>query len=168
MKIEFEHIQAAHCENGVTVSLLRNIGVSKITEPLAFGIGSGLFFIYIPLLKVNNGPAFAYRTMPGLLFKRTCKALGIPVRRKKFRSEKEAQLFLDSCLDAGHVVGCQVGVYFLPYFPKEYRFHFNAHNLIVYGKEGDRYLISDPIMETPTTMSAYELQRVRFARGVLA
>jgi hypothetical protein len=168
MNIPFEHIQAAHCENGVTTSLLRNIGVSKITEPLAFGIGSGLFFIYIPLLKVNNGPAFAYRTMPGLIFKRTCKALGIPVRRKKFRSEKEAQLFLDSCLDAGHVVGCQVGVYFLPYFPKEYRFHFNAHNLIVYGKEGDRYLISDPIMETPTTMSAYELQRVRFARGVLA
>jgi hypothetical protein len=168
MKIDFEHIQAGHCENGVTVSLLRNIGVDKITEPLAFGIGSGLFFVYIPLLKVNNGPAFAFRTMPGLIFKRTCKALGIPVRRKKFSSKKKAQEFLEACLEAGHAVGCQVGVYYLPYFPKEYRFHFNAHNLIVFGKEGDRYRISDPVMETSTTMSGYELERVRFARGVLA
>ena len=48
------------------------------------------------------------------------------------------------------------------------RFHFNAHNLIVYGREGDRYLVSDPIMENPTSLSAYELERVRFAKGVLA
>ena len=60
MKLPFEHIQAAHCENGVTTSLLHTIGIDKITEPLAFGIGSGLFFTYIPLLKVNNGPAFAF------------------------------------------------------------------------------------------------------------
>lgn len=168
MKTEFEHIQAAHCENGVTVSLLRTIGVEKITEPLAFGIGSGLFFTYIPLLKVNKGPAFAFRTMPGLIFKRTCWALGVTVRRMKFRSKDKAQAVLESCLAAGHAVGCQVGVYYLPYFPKEYRFHFNAHNLIVYGKTGDRYMVSDPIMETPATLSAFELERVRFARGLLS
>ena len=168
MKIPFEHIQAAHCENGVTVSLLKNIGVHNITEPLAFGMGSGLFFTYIPLLKVNNGPAFAFRTMPGLIFKRTCRALGITVRRKRFRRKDKAQAYLEDCLDAGHAVGCQVGVYYLPYFPKEYRFHFNAHNLIVYGKEDGRYLVSDPIMENPTSLSEYELERVRFARGVLS
>jgi hypothetical protein len=168
MKIPFEHIQAAHCENGVTVSLLKHIGVEKITEPLAFGIGSGLFFTYIPFLKVNKGPAFAFRTMPGLIFKRTCRALGITVRRKKFRRKENAQAFLDNCLDAGRPVGCQVGVYYLPYFPKEYRFHFNAHNLIVFGNENGRYLVSDPIMENPTSLSADELERVRFARGVLS
>ena len=168
MTIEFEHIQAAHCENGVTVSLLKNIGVEKITEPLAFGIGSGLFFTYIPLLKVNNGPAFAFRTMPGLIFKRTCRALGITVKRKKFRRKDQAQAALDECLDAGRAVGCQVGVYYLSYFPKEYRFHFNAHNLIVFGREQGRYLVSDPIMEHPTSLSEYELERVRFAKGVLS
>lgn len=168
MKIQFEHIQAAHCENGVTVSLLKNIGVDKITEPLAFGIGSGLFFTYIPLLKVNKGPAFAFRTMPGLIFKRTCRALGITVMRKKFRRKDRAQACLEACLAAGHAVGCQVGVYYLPYFPREYRFHFNAHNLIVFGKDEGRYLVSDPIMEGPTSISDYELERVRFARGVLS
>ena len=168
MKTEFKHLQAAHCENGVTTNLLRSIGVDKLTEPLAFGIGSGLFFVYIPLLKINKGPAIAFRTMPGLIFKRTCKSLNILVVRKKFSSKEEAEKFLDACLQAGQPVGCQVGVYYLSYFPKEYRFHFNAHNIIVYGSEGDNYLISDPVMENVTTLTRYELERVRFAKGALA
>lgn len=168
MKTEFKHLQAAHCENGVTTNLLKTIGVNKLTEPLSFGIGSGLFFVYIPLLKINNGPAIAFRTMPGLIFKRTCKSLNIPVVRKKFNSKEAAAKYLDECLATGQPVGCQVGVYYLTYFPKEYRFHFNAHNLIVYGKEGDNYNISDPVMENVTTLSSYELERVRFAKGALA
>lgn len=168
MKTEFTHLQAAHCENGVTTNLLTLAGVNNLTEPLVFGIGSGLFFIYIPFLKVNKGPAFAYRTMPGLIFKRTCKALDIPVVRKKFSSREKAQQVLDECIREGRPVGVQVGVYFLTYFPKEYRFHFNAHNLIVYGKEGDDYLISDPVMETVTKLTTYELERVRFAKGAMA
>lgn len=168
MKLDFQHTQAAHCENGVTTSLLRHHGVNQITEPLAFGIGAGLFFIYIPFMKINNGPAIAFRTQPGLIFNRTCKALNIPVERKKFRSKEEAEKILLDCLAAGQPVGCQVGVYYLTYFPKEYRFHFNAHNLIVFGKEGDNFLISDPVMEMATSLSSYELERVRFAKGAFA
>ncbi|HTE01763.1 MAG TPA: BtrH N-terminal domain-containing protein [Mucilaginibacter sp.] len=168
MKLDFEHLQSAHCESGVTSSLLRESSLSKITEPLAFGIGAGLFFVYVPLIKINNGPAIAFRTIPGYIFKRTCKALGIPVIRKKFSSKEKAEAFLKHCLDEGHPVGCQVGVYYLSYFPREYRFHFNAHNLIVYGKEGDNYLISDPVMDKATTLTSYELERVRFAKGALA
>jgi hypothetical protein len=168
MKLDFQHTQAAHCENGVTTSLLRHHGVNQITEPLAFGIGSGLFFVYIPFMKINNGPAIAFRTQPGLIFKRTCRALDIPAERKKFRSKEEAEKMLMECLKAGQPVGCQVGVYYLTYFPKEYRFHFNAHNLIVYGREEDHYLISDPVMEKATSLSSYELERVRFAKGAFA
>ena len=79
---DFNHLQAAHCENGVTMSLLKNIVVTQITEPLAFGIGAGLFFVYIPIIKINNGPVIAFRTLPGHIFNRTCKALDIPVIRK--------------------------------------------------------------------------------------
>ncbi|GAB3910784.1 BtrH N-terminal domain-containing protein [Mucilaginibacter boryungensis] len=168
MKIDFEHRQSAHCESGVTSNLLRQASGGKITEPLAFGIGAGLFYAYIPFISINNGPAIAFRTMPGWIFKRTCKSLGIPVVRKKFSSREQAETYLNDRLNEGQPVGCQVGVYYLSYFPKEYRFHFNAHNLIVYGKEGDNYLISDPIMETPTTLTSYELERVRFAKGALA
>jgi len=165
---EFIHHQTAHCENGVTMSLLQHHGVDFMTEPLAFGMGSGLFYIHIPFMKVNNGPAISFRTMPGAIFKRTCKALDVKVERKKFKDPKEATRFLDEKIAQGIQVGCQVGVFHLPYFPKEYRFHFNAHNLIVFGKEGDRYLVSDPVMEVTTSLTTEELERVRFAKGALA
>lgn len=168
MQIDFEHIQSAHCENGVTTNLLRFAGMNQITEPLAFGIGSGIFYIHIPFMKINGGPAISFRTMPGQIFTRTCRALGVPVERKTFSSKQKAQEFLDNCLANNQPAGCQVGVYYLTYFPKEFRFHFNAHNLVVYGKEGDNYLVSDPVMETVTTLSTHDLERVRFAQGALA
>ena len=168
MKIEFKHQQAAHCETGVTSSLLKFAGIDKMTEPLAFGIGAGLFYVHIPFIKINNGPAIAFRTLPGWVFSRTCRSLGIPLVRKKFNSKEAAESFLMESLEKGQPVGCQVGVYYLSYFPKEYRFHFNAHNIVVFGKEEDNYLISDPIMENATTLTSYELGRVRFAKGALA
>ncbi len=164
----FRHVQTAHCENGVTTALLRYHGLEFMTEPLAFGMGSGLFYIQIPFLTVNNGPAISFRTMPGAIFKRTCKSLGVEVTRKKFSNQLAAQDFLDKKIEEGVPVGCQVGVFHLSYFPKEYRFHFNAHNLIVYGREDGRYMISDPVMEDVTTLSKEDLTRVRFAQGPLA
>jgi hypothetical protein len=75
---------------------------------------------------------------------------------------------LDENLKNNNPVGLQVGVYNLTYFPDEYRFHFNAHNLVVYGKKDDTYLISDPVMETVTTLTDKELEKVRFAKGAFA
>ena len=168
MELNFQHIQAAHCENGVTTNLLKHAGMHQITEPLAFGIGAGIFYVHIPFLKISGGPAISFRTMPGQIFTRTCRALGVPVERKTFSNKQKAQQFLDDCLAKGQPAGCQVGVYHLTYFPKEFRFHFNAHNLVVYGKEGDLYKVSDPVMETVTTISTHDLERVRFAQGALA
>jgi hypothetical protein len=164
----FQHVQTAHCENGVTTALLRYHGLDFMTEPLAFGMGSGLFYIQIPFLTVNNGPAISFRTMPGAIFKRTCHALGVDVTRKKFSRESAAQEFLDKKIKEGVPVGCQVGVFHLPYFPREYRFHFNGHNLIVYGAADGQYMISDPVMEDVTTIAPEDLTRVRFAKGTFA
>lgn len=168
MSNNFKHLQAAHCENGVTTALLAHYGIHKLTEPLAFGIGSGLFYIQLPFMKVNGGPAISFRTMPGLIFKRTCTSLGVPVTRKKFSNHQKAMFELDERILAGRPTACQVGVYYLTYFPKEYRFHFNAHNLIVVDKQGENYIISDPIMEGLVSLTGYELERVRFAKGAFA
>ena len=135
---------------------------------MIFGIGSGLLFFYFPWLKVNQAPAISYRTMPGHIFSKVARRLGFRVRHERFSSPQKAQQALDERLQRGMPIGLQVGVYHLTYFPDAYRFHFNAHNLVVYGKEGDTYLISDPVMEQPTKLSTKELEKVRFAKGVLA
>lgn len=165
--LPFEHTQSAHCENGVASNLLQHEGL-PISEPMIFGIGSGLFFVYLPFIKVNFAPGFSYRPMPGTIFSKAAKRLGFTIERKKFRSEKEAQTALEENLKKNIPTGLQVGVFHLTYFPPEYQFHFNAHNLVVYGKEGNDFLISDPVMPFVTRLSEAELSRVRFAKGVMA
>lgn len=53
MTIAFPHRQSAHCESGVTANLLTCGGI-EISEAMAFGIGSGLFFGYVPFLKMGG------------------------------------------------------------------------------------------------------------------
>lgn len=167
METNFVHHQAAHCENGVASNLLKHNGLN-ISEPMVFGIGSGLFFVYLPILRVNYAPAISYRPMPGSIFNKAAKRLGLKIKRQKFSSEANAVKVLDENLKNNIPSGLQVGVYNLTYFPDEYRFHFNAHNLVVYGKTDTDYLISDPIMENVTTLTHDELRKVRFAKGAFA
>ncbi len=167
METNFTHHQSAHCENGVASNLLKHNGLN-ISEPMVFGIGSGLFFVYLPFLKVNFAPAISYRPMPGIIFNRLAKRLGLKIKRIKFSSEANAAKALDENLKNNIPTGLQVGVFNLTYFPDEYRFHFNAHNLVVYGKTDTHYLISDPVMENVTTLTHAELNKVRFAKGAFA
>ena len=167
METNFKHNQSAHCENGVASNLLKHNGLN-ISEPMVFGIGSGLFFVYLPFIKVNFAPAISYRPMPGIIFNRVAKRLGLKIKREKFSSEANAVKALDDNLKNNIPTGLQVGVFNLTYFPDEYRFHFNAHNLVVYGKTETDYLISDPVMETVTILTHAELNKVRFAKGAFA
>jgi len=167
MEINFTHHQTAHCENGVVSNLMKHNGFD-ISEPMVFGIGSGLIYCYIPFLKINHAPVVTYRIMPGLIFNRFAKRVGIKIKREKFKNVQQAKKTLDTNLENNNPVGLQVGVYNLTYFPDEYRFHFNAHNLVVYGKKENEYLISDPVMENVTTLTDKELEKVRFAKGAFA
>lgn len=167
METNFTHHQSAHCENGVASNLLKHNGLN-ISEPMVFGIGSGLFFVYLPFLKINYAPAISYRPLPGQIFNKLAKRLGLKIKRQKFSSEANATNALDENLKNNIPSGLQVGVYNLTYFPDEYRFHFNAHNLVVYGKTETDYLISDPVMENVTTLTHEELNKVRFAKGTFA
>lgn len=167
MAIEFKHEQSAHCENGVASNLLNFYGMS-LSEPMIFGIGSGLFFSHMPFVKVNNIPVTSFRPLPGVIFKRAARRLGFTVKRKKFRNQDKSMIALDRLLSKNIPVGMLVGVYHLSYFPAPYRFHFNAHNIVVFGKKEEAYHISDPIMEQYTSLTYKELKRVRYAKGLFA
>ena len=165
--INFPHNQSAHCESGVASNLFSHRGI-KITEAMAFGIGSGLFFGYLPFIRLNGLPLVTYRSAAGHILKRMAEIQGVEMYQKKFRSREQAMAELDEALEASIPVGLQTGVYWLPYFPRALRFHFNAHNLVVYGKEDNQYLISDPVFPMPVRCPAEDLVRARFASGALA
>ena len=165
--IAFEHQQYAHCESGVLSAMLRAKGLA-MTEAMAFGLASGLSFAYLPFIKINQLPLIAYRMPPRFLIKSLQRLLKLPFKFETFRNAEKGQQRLDELLAQGKLVGLQTSVYFLPYFPPAMRFHFNAHNLLVYGKDGDDYLISDPVFEQVKRCASADLQKARFVRGVLA
>lgn len=167
MSTPFVHQHAAHCESGVAANLLRHHGMA-LSEPMVFGLSSALSFAYLPFIKISGMPLIAYRIPPKQIIKRLGAILGTPFRFETFRTPKQGQTRLDELLAQNHVVGLQTSVYWLPYFPQDMRFHFNAHNLVVFGKQDGLYQISDPVFETSMQCAPEDLNRARFTKGMLA
>ncbi len=147
--------------------MLSHDGLS-ISEPMAFGLASGLTFAYIPLIKLSGMPLIAYRMPPRKIIKGVQKRLGLGMHYQTFRNPDKGMEELDKQLEQGRLVGLQTSVFWLPYFPESMRFHFNAHNLLVYGRDGDDYLISDPVFEDVVRCNRAALKKARFAKGTLA
>jgi len=165
--IDLEHKMSAHCENGATGNLLRFYGVD-VSEPMIFGLGAGLAFVYFPFIKMVGAPLTGFRLMPGAIFSRINKALGTKFEKRKFVGKPEkAMQELDKTLMQGTPVGLLVGAYDLTYFPTAFRFHFNAHNIVVFRKKDDKYLVSDSVLENPEWITYDDLKRVRFAKGIM-
>lgn len=164
---DFAHRQAAHCESGVVSALMSHHGM-PMSEPMAFGLASALTFAYFPFVKLSGMPLIAYRMPPGAIVGAMSKRMGVKIESRRFRDPKAGMAALDEQLAQGRIVGLQTCIYWLPYVPEAMRFHFNMHNLIVYGREGDDYLISDPVFEVVTRCPAAALEKARFAKGAMA
>jgi hypothetical protein len=163
----YQHRHAAHCESGVAANMFSHYG-GAMSEAMAFGISSGLSFAYLPFIRLIGFPLIAYRMPPRFILKGVARALRARMHFETFRDPQAGMRRLDALLAQGKVVGLQTSVFWLPYFPQDMRFHFNAHNLLVFGKEADDYLISDPVAEEPQRCARVDLQRARFAKGALA
>ena len=164
----FQHIQTAHCESGVTSNLFQNAGV-PLSEAMAFGIGSGLFFVYLPFAKVMGLPLTSYRSFPGGIFKKTCNRLGIPYEYRTFRDPVSGIRELDGFIMDQQAVGVRTNIYWLPYIPERFRFQFNGHNLVVFGKTAEEaYLVSDPVVDQVMVCPSRAMTKARFAKGILA
>jgi len=49
---DFKGFQGQHCESTATASLLRHAGM-EMSEPMVFGLGQGLGFIYWKMSSMN-------------------------------------------------------------------------------------------------------------------
>lgn len=150
------------------MSLMMSHHGLPLSEAMVFGLSGALLFAYIPFLKLGGMPLITYRAQPKGIIKGLQKNLGIRMRMHTFSKPQEGMEKLDVLLKEGKIVGAQSSVFWLPYFPPEMRFHFNAHNLIIYGKDKGQYLISDPVFETGKRCEAKDLEKARFVKGVMA
>jgi hypothetical protein len=137
---------------------------------MAFGLSSALTFAFFPFIKLSGLPLVSYRMPPKTIIRGLQKPLRFSMHTETFRRQEAGMARLNELLDDGRVVGLQASIFWLPFVPPDFRFHFNAHNLLAYGRDtanGD-YLLSDPVLEEPVRCTAADLSKARFARGLLA
>ena len=163
----FQHRLAAHCESGVTSVLLERAGL-QVSEALVFAMGSGLFFVHFPIDSLFGYPTVTFRSMANSIFKKACKRLGARIEVRTYRNEEKAMAELGELVDEGVLAGLQCSVYWLEYMPRRFRFPFNLHNVIVYGRGKESWHISDPVFDTPVECSTASLRHARFAKGLFA
>jgi hypothetical protein len=162
----FVHHHSAHCESGVTSALFREKGV-EISEPMIFGIGSGIFFGHLFFVKMVGLPITTFRGLPGSVFKKAGKRLGAKFITKRFRNPQKGMDELRQLIKEGIIVGLTTNIYWLSYFPNRFRFQFNGHNLIALREIEGGFRVSDPVLEHPVDCVTDDLERARFAHGPL-
>jgi hypothetical protein len=148
-------------------TLLKYKGL-ELSEPMVFGLSGAICFAYLPFLKMGNMPLVSYRMFPGHIVKKFPQKLGVEYFRKTYKDQDQAMAELDEFVSRRQLVGLQTSAYFTTYFPPEMRFQFNAHNIIIIGKDADEYLVSDPVFDHLERIKAADLKKARFAKGFSA
>jgi hypothetical protein len=157
---------AAHCESGTVTNLVNHHGL-KISESLVFGMASGIFFGYMKT-PMRTFPTVFSRIRPGKILQNFSKHSGVTFRTARYSDPHKAEKELDSLLEQGQPVGLQVDFFYMDFFPAYHRVHINVHYIVVIGKEGDHYLVSDCYHPTIASLHREALRKGRFARGSMA
>ena len=118
-----------HCETTATGTLLRQIGV-ELSEPMLFGIGEGLGFIFWNM-KIMDFPFIGGRIKPDLLTENICKNLNLRLEVFETTSIKKAWENVYKKIDNGKAVGLKLDCYHLDYFTN--KIHFAGHYAAIYG-----------------------------------
>jgi hypothetical protein len=163
----YKHKMAAHCESGAVTSLLNNAGLD-ITEPLVFGISSGIFFGYFHKMKSFTFPTFIVRNKPGSIRDNLAKRLGIKFHTEQFHIPDEGMKRLDELLEKNIPVAVQVDFFYMDYLPEWERVHINVHFIVVVGKTGSKYIISDSYFPNLVELEPASLRKARFAGGSMS
>ncbi len=165
-QVEFEHKMAAHCESGTLTSLLNHAGL-EISEPMVFGIASGILFGYIDN-KNFTFPTIIVRTKPGQIRKNISKRLGIKFYQQHFKNINSGEKTLDDLISKGIPTAAQVDFFYMEYMPDWMRVHINVHFIVIYGINGNNYIVSDSYSPGASELSRELMRKARWAGGHMA
>ncbi|MCK7622358.1 BtrH N-terminal domain-containing protein [Streptomyces sp. RS10V-4] len=151
-----------HCETTALGVLLRHEGLD-VSEPMLFGLGSGLSFLYWDS-KSMDFPFLGGRVKPFELTRNLAATLGLDLSVQETASPRKAWQNVAAPLDAGRPVALQLDSYHLEYFST--KVHFGGHVVAMYGyDEQDAYLVDTDQQGGAVTTSRASLARARAERG---
>ncbi len=169
----FPNERMRHCETGIFVNMMKYYGY-EISEPMAFGIGAGLYFLYAPFMKVKGTIFPILRSKPTRIVGALADRLHFNCHIKEYGDNVEkASRELDELIDRNIPVGIVVNVNGLPYFNASgTQSDFNGHVMCAVGKEGSTYIIADTDSRLNNNdyvnVELDVLKKIRFAPGFSA
>ncbi len=154
-----------HCETTALGVLLSHAGL-HLSEPMMFGLGAGLSFVYWDSKK-QDLPFLGGRVRPFALTQNLTERLGLELRVQETTSAPKAWDQVRASIDRGIPVGLQLDSHDLEYFGS--RVHFAGHVVAMYGYDDERaYLVDTAQQGGGVSTSLQSLARARAARGPMA
>lgn len=167
-RVEVPHFQpfiGHHCETVATGTLLAAGGL-KLSEPMLFGLGEGLGFIFMNLSSLPL-PFVGGRAKPFAVTEALCGNLGLACKSVETTSKAKAWTALEAPLRAGQPVGLQLDCFHLEYFSRPV--HFAGHFVVAHGFDDREVLLVDTAPQgSMQRTSRASLEKARFARGPMA
>ncbi|AZB26247.1 DUF4872 domain-containing protein [Chryseobacterium bernardetii] len=166
MKIEnFKPFSGQHCETTATGTLLLQIGI-ELSEPMLFGLGEGLGFIYWKM-KNMDFPFLGGRVKPDLLTQNIVRNLNLELAAKETASPQKAWDSVKELLDRKQAVGLKMDCFHLEYFSNP--FHFAGHYAAIYGyDEQNAFLVDTKQQGSLVQTSLKSLALARSEKGPMA
>lgn len=165
MGLDFKHFEGQHCETTATGTLLRQQGL-ELSEPMLFGLGEGLGFIFLNLSGLNL-PFVGGRTKPFELTRNLCNNLGLDLRDQETTSRRTAFGSLCKLLAEGKCVGLQLDSYYLDYFTT--KVHFAGHFVAAHGFDETNFFLVDTQQQGSLQQISHQsLEQARFAKGSMS
>ncbi len=156
--IAYTHRIGSHCESGSMRNVLNHAGM-EISEPMVFGLGSGISFYYLFFAEGPSGlPMVALREPPGTIVKNLSQNLGISFFKKAYRSQEDGLIEIDRCLANGRPAAVSVDMFYMKYLPSFLHIHAPFHFVVIVGRDKDTFAVSDPYHAEIGKLSLEELK----------
>ena len=140
MKIDnFKYFNGQHCETTTTGTLLKHLGI-ELSEPMLFGLGEGLGYIYWNM-KIMDFPFIGGRIKPDILTQNLTRNLNLQLELKETTSIKKTWQNVKEKLDKNIPVGLKLDSYYLEYFTN--KIHFAGHYIAIYGYDDEIAYVVD-------------------------
>lgn len=162
---DFKPFGGQHCETTATGTLLKQLGI-ELSEPMLFGLGEGLGFIYWKM-KTMDFPFLGGRIKPDLLTRNIAQNLHLDLIVQETSSKQKAWEQVKALVDNGQAVGLKLDCFYLQYFTQPV--HFAGHYVALYGYDHENAYLVDTRQQGGLVKTSLEsLALARAAKGPMA
>jgi Butirosin biosynthesis protein H, N-terminal/Domain of unknown function (DUF4872) len=155
----YRHRPGNHCGSTALRNLLAFSG-TEISEEMAFGLGAGISFYYVPL--DGQSPSRFTNGRVGRLEEQFLELTGAPLRFDTFDAPDAAWDAAGATVDSGRPALLLTDLYYLDHYGASA--HFPGHAVILAGYDDDVAYLSDTGFEDLQTTRLENLRRARHGK----